>query len=92
MTDRIKEQEDEIKKYEEELKELNEDIDYYTNKIIRYNKQLVKLEEEENTLEVISKVRILSMVHCDLSGKLTNKSIKLKCIQNCKKAIESLRG
>ena len=91
MTDRIKEQEDEIKRYEEELKELNEDIDYYNNKIIRYNEQLVQLEEG-NSLEVISKVRLLSMVHCDMTKKLTDKSIKLQCIQNCRKAIESLRG
>ena len=92
MTDRIKEQEEEIEKYEEELKELNEDIDYYNNKIIRYNKQLVQLEEEGNTLDVISKVKILPMVHCDMARKLTDKSIKLQCIQNCKKALESLRG
>ena len=92
MTDRIKEQEEEIEKYEEELKELNEDIDYYNNKIIRYNRQLVQLEEEGNSLEIISKVRLLSMVHCDMTKKLTDKSIKLQCIQNCRKAIESLRG
>ena len=92
MTDRIKEQEEEIEKYEEELKELNEDIDYYNNKIIRYNRQLVQLEEEGNSLEIISKVRFLSMVHCDMTKKLTDKSIKLQCIQNCRKAIESLRG
>ena len=91
MTDRIKEQEDEIKRYEEELKELNEDIDYYNNKVIRYNRQLVQLEEEGNSLEIISKVRLLSMVHCDMTKKLTDKSIKLQCIQNCRKAIESLR-
>ena len=92
MTDRIKEQEEEIEKYEEELKELNEDIDYYNNKIIRYNKQLVQLEEEGNSLEIISKVRLLSMVHCDMTKKLTDKSIKLQCIQNCRKAIDSLRA
>ena len=92
MTDRITEQEEEIEKYEEELKELNEDIDYYNNKIIRYNRQLVQLEEERNSLEIISKVRLLSMVHCDMTKKLTDKSIKLQCIQNCRKAIESLRG
>ena len=92
MTDRIKEQEEEIEKYEEELKELNEDIDYYNNKIIRYNKQLVQLEEEGNSLEIISKVRLLSMVHCDMTKKLTDKSIKLQCIQNCGKAIDSLRA
>ena len=92
MTDRIKEQEEEIERYEEELKELNEDIDYYNNKIIRYNRQLVQLEEEGNSLEIISKVRLLSMVHCDMTKKLTDKSIKLQCIQNCKKAIASLRG
>ena len=92
MPDRIKEQEEEIEKYEEELKELNEDIDYYNNKIIRYNKQLVQLEEEGNSLEIISKVRLLSMVHCDMTKKLTDKSIKLQCIQNCRKAIDSLRA
>ena len=92
MADRIKEQEEEIEKYEEELKELNEDIDYYNNKIIRYNKQLVQLEEEGNSLEIISKVRLLSMVHCDMTKKLTDKSIKLQCIQNCRKAIDSLRA
>ena len=92
MTDRIKEQEEEIEKYEEELKELNEDIDYYNNKIIRYNKQLVQLEEEGNSLEIISKVRLLSMVHCDMTKKLTDKSIKLQCIQNCRKAIDSLKA
>ena len=92
MTDRIKEQEEEIERYEEELKELNEDIDYYNNKIIRFNRQLVQLEEEGNSLEIISKVRLLSMVHCDMTKKLTDKSIKLQCIQNCRKAIESLRG
>ena len=92
MTDRIKEQEEEIEKYEEELKELNEDIDYYNNKIIRYNKQLVQLEEEGNSLEIISKVRLLSMGHYDMTKKLTDKSIKLQCIQNCRKAIDSLRA
>ena len=92
MTDRIKEQEDEIKRYEEELKELNEDIDYYNNKLIRYNEQLVQLEKEGNTLDVISKVDIIPMVHCDISRKLVAKSVKLQCIQNCKKAIASLRG
>ena len=92
MTDRIKEQEDEIKRYEEELKELNEDIEYYNSKIIRYNKQLVQLEEEGNSLEIISKVDIISMVHCDISRKLIDKSVKLQCIQNCRKAIESLRA
>ena len=92
MTDRIKEQEEEIERYEEELKELNEDTDYYNNKIMRYNRQLVQLEEEGNTLDVISKVDIVSMVHCDISRKLIDKSVKLQCIQNCKKAIKSLRG
>ena len=92
MTDRIKEQEDEIKRYEEELKELNEDIDYYNNKIIRYNEQLVQLEEEANTLDIINKVKILSMVHCDMARKLTDKSVKLQCIQNCRRAIKSLKG
>ena len=87
MTDRIKEQEEEIERYEEELKELNEDIDYYNNKIIRYNRQLVQLEEEGNTLDVISKVDIISMVHCDISRKLIDKSVKLQCIQNCKKKL-----
>ena len=92
MTDRIKEQEEEIERYEEELEELNKDIDYYNNKIIRYNKQLVFEEEEKgSTLDIICKVRLLSMVHCDMTKKLTDKSIKLQCIQNCKKAIESLR-
>ena len=76
MSDRIKELEDEIKRYEEELKELNEDIAYYNNKLIRYNKQLVQLEEKGNNLDIISKVEIISMVHCDLARKLTNKVSK----------------
>ena len=93
MNDRIKEQEDEIIRYEEELEELNNDIDYYSNKIIRYNKQLAYLEEEKgSTLDIINKVRLLSMVHCDMARKLTDKSIKLQYIQNCRKAIKSLRG
>ena len=76
MTDRIKEQGEEIQRYEEELKELNEDIEYYNNKLIRYNKQQVQLEEEGNSLEIISKARLLSMVHCDMTRRLTDKSIK----------------
>ena len=93
MSDRTKEQEHETKRYEKELKELNKDIDNYHNTIIWYNEQLLQLEEEGNLLDVISKVENLSMVHCDdKARRLTDESIKPKCLQNCGEAIESPRA
>ena len=90
MCDRIKEYEEKITKYEAELKDINEDIEYYNNKIQRYNKQLTVLEEEGNAEAIMSKVNVISMIYFDVAKKLTQKSTRIKCIQDCKNAIKSL--
>ena len=90
MSDSNREYEEKINKYEAELKEINEDIEYSNNKICSSNKQVTILEEQGNVKQRMSKVDIVSMIYFDVGKLLSSKSSRIRCIQDCKKAIESL--